>query len=92
MEPQGAEDTSEKLEEERAAAQEFIDTGQFCADLVTNAYAGTAAEPLSDEELAQKEAYIEQGFPDWSRRDFQQFVKGLEAYGWYVACPESYAC
>jgi SWI/SNF-related matrix-associated actin-dependent regulator of chromatin subfamily A member 5 len=50
-----------------------------------------AAEPLSDEEIAQKEAYIEQGFPDWSRRDFQQFVKGLEAYGWYVACPENYA-
>lgn len=34
--------------------------------------------------MAQKEAYLEQGFPNWSRRDFQQFVKGLEAYGWYV--------
>ena len=40
------------------------------------------AEPLTEEETARKEAYIEDGFPDWSRRDFQQFVKALEAYGW----------
>ncbi|KAL0577835.1 chromatin remodeling complex Adenosinetriphosphatase [Marasmius crinis-equi] len=65
-EPAGPEDTPELLEAERVAAQEFIDT----------------AEPLTEEEAAQKEAYIEEGFPDWSRRDFQQFVKGLEAYGW----------
>ncbi|KAJ3734029.1 SNF2 family N-terminal domain-containing protein [Lentinula guzmanii] len=39
-------------------------------------------EPLTEEEITQKEAYLEQGFPNWSRRDFQQFVKGLEAYGW----------
>ncbi|KAF9257203.1 hypothetical protein L218DRAFT_1081033 [Marasmius fiardii PR-910] len=64
--PPGPEDTPESLEAERVAAQEFIDT----------------AEPLTEEEAAQKEAYIEEGFPDWSRRDFQQLVKGLEAYGW----------
>jgi len=40
------------------------------------------AEPLTEEETARKEAYIEDGFPDWSRRDFQQFVKALEAFGW----------
>ncbi|ESK92420.1 chromatin remodelling complex atpase chain isw1 [Moniliophthora roreri MCA 2997] len=62
----GPDDTPESLEAERAAAQEFIDN----------------AEPLTEEEAAQKEAYIDEGFPDWSRRDFQQFVKGLEAYGW----------
>ncbi|KAF5385038.1 hypothetical protein D9615_000870 [Tricholomella constricta] len=65
-EPAGAEDTPEKLEAERAAAQEFIDS----------------AEALTEEEMAEKEGYIEEGFPDWSRRDFQQFVKALEAYGW----------
>lgn len=65
-EPQGPEDTPEKLEEERQAAQLFIDT----------------AEPLTEEEMAEKEAYIEEGFPDWSRRDFQQFVRALETYGW----------
>ncbi|KAJ3984512.1 SNF2 family N-terminal domain-containing protein [Lentinula detonsa] len=59
-------DTIAELEAERQKEQEFIDT----------------AEPLTEEEITQKEAYLEQGFPNWSRRDFQQFVKGLEAYGW----------
>ncbi|KAE9407682.1 SNF2 family DNA-dependent ATPase [Gymnopus androsaceus JB14] len=59
---------------EQELEQEFIDT----------------AEPLTEEEVAQKEAYLEQGFPNWSRRDFQQFVKGLEAYGWDQK-PEVYA-
>ncbi|KAJ4475673.1 SNF2 family N-terminal domain-containing protein [Lentinula aciculospora] len=64
-----AEDTAEtlaELEVERQKEQDFIDT----------------AEPLTEEEIAQKDAYLEQGFPHWSRRDFQQLVKGLEAYGW----------
>ncbi|KAF8835498.1 hypothetical protein BDN67DRAFT_1072395 [Paxillus ammoniavirescens] len=65
-EAQGPEDTPEKLEAERAAAQEFIDT----------------AEPLTEEEQALKEKYSESGFHDWSRRDFQQFVRALESYGW----------
>ncbi|TCD66522.1 hypothetical protein EIP91_001298 [Steccherinum ochraceum] len=65
-EPAGPEDTPEVLEEERQAAQEFIDT----------------AEPLTEEELAEKEDLIAQGFDDWSRRDFQQFVRALETYGW----------
>ena len=43
-----------------------------------------AAEPLTEDEIALKESFIEQGFPDWNRRDFQQFVRALEAYGWYV--------
>ncbi|KAF9479657.1 SNF2 family DNA-dependent ATPase [Pholiota conissans] len=65
-EPAGPEDTPEKLEEERIAAQEFIDN----------------AEPLDDDDLDLKEQYIQQGFPDWSRRDFQQLIRGLETYGW----------
>ncbi|KAH7909061.1 SNF2 family N-terminal domain-containing protein [Hygrophoropsis aurantiaca] len=65
-ESQDPEDTPEKLEAERVAAQEYIDT----------------AEPLTEEELALKEQYIESGFNDWSRRDFQQFVRALESYGW----------
>ncbi|KAF5332495.1 hypothetical protein D9611_005470 [Ephemerocybe angulata] len=59
-------DTPEGLEEERLAAQKFIDE----------------AEPLTEEEQALKEELVASGFPDWSRRDFQQFVKALEAYGW----------
>ncbi|KAG2134024.1 SNF2 family N-terminal domain-containing protein [Suillus bovinus] len=62
----GPDDTPEKLEAERAAAQEFIDT----------------AEPLTEEEQALKEKYTEAGFHDWSRRDFQQFVRALENFGW----------
>jgi SWI/SNF-related matrix-associated actin-dependent regulator of chromatin subfamily A member 5 len=42
------------------------------------------AEPLTEEELQEKEELIAQGFEDWSRRDFQQFVRALESYGWYV--------
>ncbi|KAF8549205.1 slide-domain-containing protein, partial [Imleria badia] len=50
------EDTPEKLEAERAAAQEFIVT----------------AEPLTEEEQALREQYTEAGLHDWSRRDSQQ--------------------
>ena len=42
------------------------------------------AEPLTEEELQEKEELIAKGFEDWSRRDFQQFVRALESYGWYV--------
>ncbi|KAI0814754.1 SNF2 family DNA-dependent ATPase [Irpex lacteus] len=62
----GPDDTPEKLEEERKAAQELIDN----------------AEPLTEEEQAEKEELLAQGFEDWSRRDFQQFVRALESYGW----------
>ncbi|TBU58147.1 SNF2 family DNA-dependent ATPase [Dichomitus squalens] len=59
-EPATEDDTPEILEEERKAAQEFID----------------------NEQLQEKEQLIAQGFEDWSRRDFQQFVRALETYGW----------
>lgn len=65
-EPAGPEDTPEKLEAERQAAQAFIDS----------------AEPLTEEQQEEKEELIAQGFEDWSRRDFQQFVRALETYGW----------
>jgi hypothetical protein len=42
------------------------------------------AEPLTEQEQALKEQYTEAGFHDWSRRDFQQFVRALENYGWSV--------
>ena len=85
-EPAGPEDTPEKLEEERVAAQEFIDNGQsyhLFNVAATNIRTPTAV-PLDDDEQAQKEAYLDEGFPDWSRRDFQQFVRALEANGWWA--------
>ncbi|EIW63750.1 SNF2 family DNA-dependent ATPase [Trametes versicolor FP-101664 SS1] len=65
-EPAGPEDTPETLEEERKQAQEVIDN----------------AEPLTEDQQQEKEELIAQGFEDWSRRDFQQFVRALETYGW----------
>ncbi|KLO15808.1 SNF2 family DNA-dependent ATPase [Schizopora paradoxa] len=62
----GPDQKPEELETEREAEQKKIDE----------------AEPLTEEELAEKETLISQGFENWSRRDFQQFVRALETYGW----------
>lgn len=48
-----------------------------------------SAEPLTEEEQAEKDALIQQGFEDWSRRDFQQFIRALETYGWYALLTRS---
>jgi len=58
--------TPEALEAEREAEQKKIDE----------------SEPLTEEEMAEKEGLISQGFENWSRRDFQQFVRALETYRW----------
>ncbi|KAL9131276.1 MAG: hypothetical protein Q9217_000764 [Psora testacea] len=39
------------------------------------------ATPLTEEEMAEKERMSEQGFGDWNRRDFQQFINGSAKYG-----------
>lgn len=39
------------------------------------------AEPLNEEELAEKEELLKQGFNNWSKRDFNQFIKANEKYG-----------
>jgi SWI/SNF-related matrix-associated actin-dependent regulator of chromatin subfamily A member 5 len=39
------------------------------------------AEPLTEEERQQKEEWIEEGFGNWNRRDFQQFINGCAKYG-----------
>ncbi|KAF2403869.1 hypothetical protein EJ06DRAFT_488799 [Trichodelitschia bisporula] len=39
------------------------------------------AEPITDAERDKKERLIKQGFPDWNRRDFQQFINGSAKYG-----------
>ncbi|XP_013789929.2 SWI/SNF-related matrix-associated actin-dependent regulator of chromatin subfamily A member 5-like [Limulus polyphemus] len=39
------------------------------------------AEPLTEEEIAEKEKLLTEGFTNWSRRDFNQFVKANEKYG-----------
>ncbi|WFD36168.1 hypothetical protein MCUN1_003044 [Malassezia cuniculi] len=39
------------------------------------------AEPLTEEEIAEKEELATQGFSDWTRRHYQLFVKGAEKHG-----------
>ncbi|XP_051550472.1 SWI/SNF-related matrix-associated actin-dependent regulator of chromatin subfamily A member 5 isoform X4 [Myxocyprinus asiaticus] len=39
------------------------------------------AEPLSAEETEEKEKLLTQGFTNWNKRDFNQFIKANEKYG-----------
>ncbi|KAA0198928.1 putative global transcription activator SNF2L1 [Fasciolopsis buskii] len=39
------------------------------------------AEPLTEDEIAEKEDLLTQGFTNWSKRDFQQFIKANEKHG-----------
>jgi SWI/SNF-related matrix-associated actin-dependent regulator of chromatin subfamily A member 5 len=39
------------------------------------------ATPLTEEEQEEKQRLSQQGFADWNRRDFQQFVNGSAKYG-----------
>ncbi|XP_047572232.1 probable global transcription activator SNF2L1 isoform X4 [Lutra lutra] len=40
-----------------------------------------AAEPLTPEETEEKEKLLTQGFTNWTKRDFNQFIKANEKYG-----------
>lgn len=62
---EGDEETAEEREADRANAQEEIDN----------------AVPLTEEEQAEKAELSEQGFGEWNRRDFQQFLNGSGRYG-----------
>nr|KAG5698524.1 hypothetical protein BaRGS_023227 [Batillaria attramentaria] len=39
------------------------------------------SEPLTEEELAEKEDLLKEGFTNWTKRDFQQFIKANEKFG-----------
>uniref|UniRef100_A0A5F9CJ67 SNF2 related chromatin remodeling ATPase 1 n=1 Tax=Oryctolagus cuniculus TaxID=9986 RepID=A0A5F9CJ67_RABIT len=39
------------------------------------------AEPLTQEETEEKEKLLTQGFTNWTKRDFNQFIKANEKYG-----------
>jgi SWI/SNF-related matrix-associated actin-dependent regulator of chromatin subfamily A member 5 len=38
-------------------------------------------QPLTDEEVAERDRLLESGFSNWNRRDFNAFVKAAEKYG-----------
>lgn len=39
------------------------------------------AEPLSEEEMQEKESLLIQGFTNWTKRDFSHFIRANEKYG-----------
>ena len=63
--PEGPDDELSDREAERALDQAEIDN----------------ATPLTEEEQEEKQQLSQQGFADWNRRDFQQFVNGSAKYG-----------
>jgi len=62
---EGPEEDLETREADQQLAQQEIDN----------------AEPLTEEEKAEKERLINKGFPEWNKRDFQQFLNGSAKYG-----------
>lgn len=63
--PDGDDENLEEREKQRAEEQQEIDN----------------ATPLTEEEQEEKAELSEQGFGDWNRRDFQQFINGSAKYG-----------
>ncbi|KAK4042638.1 SNF2 family N-terminal domain-containing protein [Parachaetomium inaequale] len=61
----GDDDNLSEREAERALDQQEIDS----------------ATPLTEEEQEEKQTLAQQGFGDWNRRDFQQFINGSGRYG-----------
>jgi hypothetical protein len=41
------------------------------------------AEPLTEEEVAEKEMLMSHGFTDWSKREFNLYLKAMEKHGRY---------
>ncbi|PVI04088.1 hypothetical protein DM02DRAFT_693875 [Periconia macrospinosa] len=62
---EGTEEDLETREADQQLAQQEIDD----------------AEPLTEEEKAEKERLVAKGFPEWNKRDFQQFLNGSAKYG-----------
>ncbi|KAL5118908.1 chromatin remodeling complex Adenosinetriphosphatase [Pleosporales sp. CAS-2024a] len=63
--PDGPDEDLEAREADQELAQKEIDN----------------AEPLTEAEKAEKERLIEKGFPEWNKRDFQQFLNGSAKFG-----------
>jgi SWI/SNF-related matrix-associated actin-dependent regulator of chromatin subfamily A member 5 len=63
--PEGPEEELSEREAERDLEQQEIDN----------------AQPLNEEEQAEKARMSEEGFSNWNRRDFQQFVNGSAKFG-----------
>lgn len=62
---EGTEEDLAEREQDQALEQQMIDQ----------------AEPLTEQEQAEKEQLASEGFGDWNKRDFQQFINGSARYG-----------
>ena len=62
---EGDEESLEQRLEDQSLEQKMIDE----------------AEPLTPEEIEEKDQLGEEGFGDWNKRDFQQFINGSAKYG-----------
>ena len=47
----------------------------------------TDPQPLTEEDIQERDQLLEQGFSNWNRRDFTSFVRACERYGRH-AIPE----
>ncbi|GAB7358819.1 hypothetical protein MBLNU230_g4043t1 [Neophaeotheca triangularis] len=63
--PDGDEENMDQRLEDQSLEQRMIDD----------------ATPLSEDEIAEKEQLATEGFGQWNKRDFQQFVNGTAKYG-----------
>ncbi|KAE8698315.1 SWI/SNF-related matrix-associated actin-dependent regulator of chromatin subfamily A member 5 [Hibiscus syriacus] len=50
-------------------------------DTIDEAEPEAWGDPLTAEELEEKEQLLEEGFSSWSRRDFNTFIRACEKYG-----------
>ncbi|KAK8491619.1 hypothetical protein V6N13_060868 [Hibiscus sabdariffa] len=50
-------------------------------DTIDEAEPEDGGDPLTAEELEEKEQLLEEGFSSWSRRDFNTFIRACEKYG-----------
>ncbi|KAG9956058.1 chromatin remodelling complex ATPase chain ISW1, partial [Aureobasidium melanogenum] len=62
---EGDDEDKEQREQDQALEQQAIDD----------------AEPLTEEEQREKDKLAAEGFGDWNKRDFQQFINGSAKYG-----------
>jgi SWI/SNF-related matrix-associated actin-dependent regulator of chromatin subfamily A member 5 len=77
-------ETPEEVEAERVEEQERINNGKLNRTRtkgITLGHNWQVAEPLTEEEVAEKDTLAGEGFLDWKRNHYLAFIKGLERYG-----------
>lgn len=80
----GGDITEAEADAIQAEEQHLIDTGMYHPRIQLHKYADVAcdlAEPLTEEEKADKEEAIQEGFPNWSRREQQRFISACVEHG-----------